>query len=64
MFELNTSINKKQKSQNFKSDLENFIPDKSYPKNIIYFNNNSEKRVHPTQKPVELLEYLIKTYTN
>ena len=64
MFELNTSINKKQKSQNFKSDLENFIPDKSYPKNIIYFSNNSEKRVHPTQKPVDLLEYLIKTYTN
>ena len=23
-----------------------------------------EKRYHPTQKPVELLEYLIKTYTN
>ena len=23
-----------------------------------------ERTVHPTQKPVELLEYLIKTYTN
>ena len=45
-------------------NLENFIPDKSYPKNIIYFNNGSEKRFHPTQKPVALLEYLIKTYTN
>ena len=22
------------------------------------------KRIHPTQKPVELMEYLIKTYTN
>ena len=22
------------------------------------------KRIHPTQKPVDLLEYLIKTYTN
>ena len=23
-----------------------------------------EKKYHPTQKPIELLEYLIKTYTN
>jgi len=26
--------------------------------------DNPLKRLHPTQKPVELLEYLIKTYTN
>ena len=25
---------------------------------------NSTKRLHPTQKPVELLEWLIKTYSN
>lgn len=37
----------------------------SYPKNIIEFSNADRKnRVHPTQKPVELMEYLIKTYTN
>lgn len=36
-----------------------------YPKRIQYFNNNfTKKQLHPTQKPVELLEYLIKTYTN
>ena len=37
-----------------------------YPKNIIHFNNvNSSKGiVHPTQKPIALMEYLIKTYTN
>lgn len=34
-----------------------------YPTTTIKFNNVF-KTVHPTQKPVELLEYLIKTYTN
>lgn len=34
-----------------------------YPLNIIKFNRDKE-RFHPTQKPVALLEYLIKTYTN
>lgn len=36
---------------------------KRYPYNIIQFNVDKPK-VHPTQKPVALLEYLIKTYTN
>ena len=36
-----------------------------YPKRIQYFNNNdTQNQLHPTQKPVALLEYLIKTYTN
>ena len=35
----------------------------NYPKTIIKFNSVSNN-LHPTQKPVELLEYLIKTYTN
>jgi len=34
----------------------------NYPKNILYFNSVN-KTIHPTQKPVALLEYLIKTYT-
>ena len=36
----------------------------NFPKMIIEFSNVIQKTVHPTQKPVELLEYLIKTYTN
>ncbi len=37
----------------------------TYPKSIIEFSNAKQKgKVHPTQKPVALLEYLIKTYTN
>ena len=37
-----------------------------YPCNVIYFKTaEAEGKVqHPTQKPVALLEYLIKTYTN
>ena len=34
-----------------------------YPKSIISIYNNRRGKVHPTQKPVELLEYLMKTYT-
>ena len=35
-----------------------------YPSSIQKFSNGNNKNVHPTQKPVELLEYLIKTYTD
>ena len=35
------------------------------PISILEFSNANQKgKVHPTQKPVALLEYLIKTYTN
>ena len=34
-----------------------------YPLTILKFKRDKEK-LHPTQKPVALLEYLIKTYTN
>lgn len=39
----------------------------AYPKSIQKFPgvpNSNKTRVHPTQKPVALLEYLIRTYTN
>ena len=35
-----------------------------YPKSIIEFKSRGEKKEHPTQKPIALLEYLIKSYTN
>jgi site-specific DNA-methyltransferase (adenine-specific) len=36
-----------------------------HPKSIIEISNaNQNGKVHPTQKPVALMEYLIKTYTN
>lgn len=49
-------------------DTETVITDGTrYPVDVIHFpacNNSAEKPVHPTQKPVSLLEYLICTYTN
>ena len=35
-----------------------------FPKSVITIRNPNFKGQHPTQKPVALLEYLIKTYTN
>lgn len=34
-----------------------------YPKTVLQFNRDKRKE-HPTQKPVALMEYLIRTYTN
>ncbi len=56
-------INPRPNPTSFKSD-KNFITDKNYPKNLIYFKTEHKNRLHPTQKPIALMEYLIKTYTN
>ena len=37
----------------------------SYPKTILHFpSEGNSQKTHPTQKPVALFEYLIRTYTN
>lgn len=35
-----------------------------YPRSVQKFTTEKRSSVHPTQKPVALLEYLIRTYTN
>lgn len=36
-----------------------------YPRSVLHFGNTgADTGSHPTQKPVALMEYLIKTYTN
>lgn len=35
-----------------------------YPKSVLKFDRSVNSNLHPTQKPVALMEYLIKTYTN
>ena len=46
--------------------LKRVIEFTNYPTSILKYNNsdNRERGLHPTQKPVALFEYLIKTYTN
>lgn len=53
------------KSDNFNAKYDNIRTYKSKnPQSILTFSNaNNKHKLHPTQKPVALLEYLIKTYT-
>jgi len=52
-------------TDNFNSKLKrtDSFSSERYPKSIIKITRD-ERQVHPTQKPVKLMEYLIKTYTN
>lgn len=54
---------KTKSSKNYKPLHSRVTTTTGYPTNVLYFDqvNNA---VHPTQKPVPLLEYLVKTYTN
>jgi site-specific DNA-methyltransferase (adenine-specific) len=36
----------------------------NYPSNLIQHSNGNHNSLHPTQKPLSLIEYMIKTYTN
>ena len=56
-------INLRPTNTNFKSDPKK-DPKSRFPKDTIFFKVPKKNKVHPTQKPVDLMEYLIKTYTN
>lgn len=43
---------------------EHFNNGDRHPKTVIEISNDNHSSLHPTQKPVALFEYLIKTYTN
>lgn len=71
LIELEKPIVKKRKTKISNKDTiykedtlmkEHIVRYTNYPNNVLFFNKES-KTVHPTQKPIDLLEYLIKTYT-
>ena len=45
-------------------ELTRTIKYENYPRQVLDFGNSNKDLIHPTQKPVDLFEYLIKTYTN
>jgi len=47
----------------FKSGFSNHS-DLYYPVALLEYVSSRKNRVHPTEKPLKLMEYLIKTYTN
>ncbi len=53
-----------EKTPLYRNGIKNVKPQEytNYPKHILYFDK--ENGYHPTQKPVDLCEYLIRTYTN
>lgn len=63
--EIKPSTENYGKQKNYISTVKDDI---SYHRSIIeqtgVVNNSSQKVAHPTQKPIALFEYLIKTYTN
>lgn len=44
--------------------MNRIITKKGYPRQILDYPNPNNDVLHPTQKPLDLMEYLIKTYTN
>ena len=43
---------------------DDIITDEKYPTDIVVFQRNVHDSFHPTQKPVALIQYLIRTYSN
>lgn len=51
-------------AQKFRDDYKGADYEYRYPTNLLNFPWANRSGLHPTQKPVELMEYLIRTYTN
>lgn len=58
-------INSKMTTDYGEYGLTTYDSTERYPRSVLTFSKDMQKSaLHPTQKPVALIEYLIKTYTN
>ena len=70
-------LEKREKARKYKKEADSdiyarkntnsieYTTDFKYPKSILEISNaNQKNKLHPTQKPLELMKYLIKTYSN
>ena len=70
-------LEKREKTRKYKKEADSdiyarknttsieYTTDFKYPKSILEISNaNQKNKLHPTQKPMELMKYLIKTYSN
>ena len=60
------SLSRKQQNSCYGSykDVQSNIINQKYPKSVLSIQPEHKDFFHPSQKPVELLEWLIKSYTN
>lgn len=62
---IDCNIDKKAYQVDIYNKQKDYIQKKTgYPTDVLKFNRELKNRHHPTQKPILLMEYLIKTYTN
>jgi site-specific DNA-methyltransferase (adenine-specific) len=47
-----------------KNRIDSFNNGDRFPTDVIKFSNGNYNSLHPTQKPLDLIKYLINTYTN
>ena len=58
-------VNSKMTTDYGEYGLTTYDSTERYPRSVLTFSKDIQKSaLHPTQKPVALIEYLIKTYTN
>jgi len=58
-----SAVDKQSNYGNHKENFSESLDGKRLPTTVLKFNR-IERPLHPTQKPIDLLEWLIKTYTN
>jgi len=55
-----------KKTENYNNyNLSSYDSTERYPRSVLKFSNDTQRiKLHPTQKPEQLIDYLIKTYSN